>query len=113
MSEEPSNGSNSSNDPVEKDFGASEGQGVEREDTGLDSQHKAQESRVKGAEPEMKKTTFLDKVKRIWAKTPLALLDVPTMQLMAKGALAPTIALAAYVLASFHLSAIIPPSISF
>ncbi|GAB7352514.1 hypothetical protein MBLNU459_g2913t1 [Dothideomycetes sp. NU459] len=40
-----------------------------------------------------KKATIMDKAKVLWAKTQL---DVPTMKTMAKGALAPTICLAAY-----------------
>lgn len=43
---------------------------------------------------EQKRATTMDKLKQLWAKTQL---DVPTMKTMAKGALAPTISLAAYV----------------
>lgn len=39
-----------------------------------------------------KKTTITDKMKKLWAKS---MLDVPTLKIMAKGGLAPTIAIAA------------------
>lgn len=54
-----------------------------------------EETKREEEEPaKQKKPTAMDKLKKLWAKTQL---DVPTMKTMAKGALAPTIALAAYV----------------
>lgn len=54
------------------------------------------ESNVAEATP--KKQSMKDKAKSLWAKTQL---DVPTMKIMAKGALAPTICLAAYQATDF------------
>lgn len=50
--------------------------------------------KTKDESPKAEKATKMAKVKALWAKTGL---DVPTLKVMAKGALAPTISLAAYV----------------
>lgn len=103
ISEEPSNGSDSTEaveidlkEPIEKDFGHS------GNSSGRNEGNENLSRNISNLPPEpLPPVTFMDKIKKIWAKTPLALLDIPTMKLMAKGALAPTIALAAYQATDF------------